>query len=242
MADTQIFNNPQELAAAAADSIVANIKNTLEQQDKFTWVLAGGTAPMLAYKVLSEKYASESFWKNVNFVLGDERIVPLYDPLSNWYAIHESFLSKLKIDETNMLAPNYYKSAEDAASDYEATLRSLPAENSVPKINELWLGMGEDGHTLSLFPGHDNETYAGALVTAVHYSPKPPPDRISLTLKSLASVKDCKILCSGESKSEIIAHIINGENSYPIAKVIEVIESNGGKVTWQLDSAAASLI
>jgi 6-phosphogluconolactonase len=100
--------------------------------------------------------------------------------------------------------------------------------------------MGEDGHTLSLFPSHA-ALQSEALVAAVHNSPKPPPGRISLTLKALAGADNCLIMVSGVDKAKILARALKGDKKLPIVQAVAAIEAAGGQVTWLVDKAAASL-
>lgn len=120
-------------------------------------------------------------------------------------------------------------------------LSSLIADgDTVPHFDLVWLGMGEDGHTLSLFPGYSILTNTESLVVPVRNSPKPPPDRISLTLSALSSSSNCLIMAAGSGKSDVIARVFGGDETLPIAQAAQTIEVAGGQVTWLLDTAAAS--
>jgi 6-phosphogluconolactonase len=109
----------------------------------------------------------------------------------------------------------------------------------------MWFGIGEDGHTLSLFPHHPSLAFAqetDRLVIPVHDSPKPPADRISFSLKALEGVETAVVFISGVSKAPVIAQIANGDRSLPIVIVSQAIENAGGRVTWLIDEEALSQV
>jgi 6-phosphogluconolactonase len=116
----------------------------------------------------------------------------------------------------------------------------LEDKQDIPKLDLVWLGMGEDGHTLSLFPGQEFLDESSELVLPIHNSPKPPPDRISLSLKALKNVTQCFILAQGAGKAEVVARALKQDLSLPIARAIKTIESGGGKVNWIIDKAAST--
>jgi 6-phosphogluconolactonase len=107
----------------------------------------------------------------------------------------------------------------------------------------MWFGIGEDGHTLSLFPNHlSSNQKTDQLVIPVHDSPKPPPDRISFSYKALEGVRSAVVFISGAGKASILAQIANGDHSLPIVVASQTIEKAGGHVTWLVDREALSLI
>jgi 6-phosphogluconolactonase len=100
--------------------------------------------------------------------------------------------------------------------------------------------VGEDGHCLSLFPGRLELEVDDRLVVAVHDSPKPPPDRVSLTLAALAGTERLLILAAGAAKAEPVARARAGDDRLPVTRAVAAVRSAGGSVTWLLDRAAAS--
>jgi 6-phosphogluconolactonase len=196
---------------------------------------------MAAYKLLAEQYRDSVDWSKVTVVLGDERCVPLNHPDSNWFQIASAFLGTIPLSDSNKLRPPYELPAGQAAEQYGSLLESLPHNDQlIPRFDLVWLGIGEDGHTLSLFPGHPALTVTTSLVIPVHDSPKPPPDRLSLTFYALANTTHCFIMASGPAKSEIIAQAMADNSALPIVQAINVVEANGGTVRWLLDTSAAS--
>jgi 6-phosphogluconolactonase len=149
-----------------------------------------------------------------------------------------------EIPANHLLRPKSNLSAELAADLYARALDTLPLnQNGIPILNHLWLGIGEDGHTLSLFPNHPSATQdTEQLVIPVHDSPKPPPDRITLSYRALTGVETAAVFISGTGKAPILAQIANGDRSLPIVVASQTIEKAGGHITWLVDEEALSLL
>lgn len=235
MSDVQIFDDAAKLAETAAEQTVGTLKSVIKNYGSATWVLAGGSTPLAAYKVIFDKYRDAIDWSQVTVIMGDERIGPLDGPDNNWHAI-DQIIGELS---TVKLRPQTDKNTEDAASEYEQKLLALPKSDSgFPRLDIVWAGVGDDGHTLSLFPRHASMLPSGGLVTAVHDSPKPPADRISLSLRALQGTQSLMILASGESKQSAVNEALHGGHS-PIALLASIVETHDGKVTWFVDKSAA---
>jgi len=236
----QIFPNPQAVAEVAAQQAVAALQAAIETYGNATWVVAGGSTPMAAYAVLVDQYLDALDWSKVTVVIGDERCVPLDDPESNWRQIATVLLDQLplSVESVRPLA----EQGALAAESYERHLRSLPLNDAgLPRLDHVWLGMGPDGHTLSIFPGHPSlaEAAGDKLVIFVDDSPKPPPQRISLSFLALTAAHSCLVLVSGEAKAPVMARIAEGDESLPVARAVATVETAGGEVLWLLDQAAA---
>jgi 6-phosphogluconolactonase len=236
----QIFSTPQELAQAAADEAVRQLQKAIEMYGSATWVIAGGSSPLAAYRILAETALEALDWSKVHIVIGDERCVSFDSPDSNWTQAETVFLNKLSLSPLS-LRPETDLPAEEAADRYQQHLQQLPqVRPGLPRLDHVWLGMGEDGHTLSLFPDHpSSQQETDRLAIAVHDSPKPPPDRISLTFRALQGAKSCLIMAAGAAKAPVVARINAGDQDLPVARAAGVIEAGGGEVTWLLDVAAA---
>lgn len=236
MTDIQTFDDKQEVTQAAAKQTVAALQAAIANFGSATWVLAGGSTPLAAYDVLARDYHDALDWQKVTVLLGDERIGNLDGPDSNWHAL-ESSIRKLRMSE---LRPRSDRSAEDAAADYEAQLlERLPKSSlGLPRLDVVWLGVGEDGHTLSLFPRHESILPTNRLVTAVHDSPKPPADRISLTLRALLGARKVIVIATGADKQAAVSAGSKQANS-PIGLATDIVATHDGSVTWLVDRAAA---
>ena len=108
-----------------------------------------------------------------------------------------------------------------------------------PRLDLVWLGVGPDGHCLSLFPGFPELEVVDRAVVGVHGAPKPPPDRISLTLAALTGANRLVVLVSGAEKADAVAKARAGDASLPITRAVATVQDAGGSVTWLLDRAAA---
>lgn len=242
MAQFEVQPDVQTIGEVAVSKTVEALNEAIENYGTAVWVLAGGTAPMAAYSVLATRYRDAVDWLNVIVLIGDERCVPLDNADSNWYQIVLILLDVVPIPEVNKLRPKSDLSAEEAASDYTEVLTRLPqTEIGQPRFDVVWLGMGEDGHTLSLFPDHPGLQSTEQLVIAIHDSPKPPSDRITLTLKALQATGRCIIMTSGVSKAEAIKKVRQNDSHLPIIQAIRAIESGGGSVTWLVDFEASEV-
>lgn len=235
--DIDVLADPQTVAMAAADSAIQTLSTAINNNGSAVWVLAGGSTPNLAYDFIASARLDGVAWSAVTILLGDERIGPLDGPDNNWHVIENLLLQY--IPEATLLRPRADLDTEAAAIDYEKQLAALPkTSNGHPRFDLLWLGMGEDGHTLSLFPGDENNNDTQSLVVAIHNSPKPPADRVSLSLTGLSGTQECVILACGEAKRDALTKATTGQQ-LPIAMAASRVELSGGTVTWLVDVAAA---
>lgn len=237
MAHIIVTATAEVLAQRAAHDIIQDLNATIRAKGTATWVIAGGSSPMAAYRLIAADIHSVD-WSKVTFVIGDERCVAFDSPDSNWTQI-ETVLLQFLTSSSLVSRPHTNLDAKEAARSYERALLSLPRnDQNLPRLDHVWLGVGEDGHTLSLFPHHPSLMPSDYLVIPVYDSPKPPLERISLTPKTLRGTVNCTILAVGAGKAAIISQALAGDTSLPIALVAETIEKAGGKVTWLLDQAA----
>jgi 6-phosphogluconolactonase len=230
--DVRVFQTKIELAEAAASHAIATLNSTIQKQGHATWVLAGGTTPELAYQIIADNYLGAVDWSKVTFIMGDERIAPLDSPQSNWHAAETILLRH--IPHATFLRPHSDVAAEQGAGEYDQIIAGLPKNNTgLPQLDLVWLGMGEDGHTLSLFPHHPGLGATDRYVIPIHNSPKPPADRISLTFAALRGAVECVIMASGSSKAHALKQIKNGVD-LPVARAA----TYPAHTTWLVDRDA----
>lgn len=236
MDTVQIFPNKIALAEAAATDTIAALKQAIQSKNTATWVLAGGSTPQAAYEIIARSYIKAVDWTKVVIVLGDERIAPLDSPDSNWHQIESALLNH--IPQATLLRPKSAEIAESGAGEYEKQLAKLPKNSDgLPRFDVTWLGMGEDGHTLSLFPDHPGFSPTDQLVIPVHRSPKPPADRLSFSLTALQGSEKTLILVSGKDKSTAFASALSPTSNLPIAQAARLTNAS-----WYVDQAAATLL
>jgi 6-phosphogluconolactonase len=185
------FKTNEHLAAAVASDILYRAYHKIAQTGRFKLVLAGGSTPKLVYQLLSQ---AEAEWDKWWIFWGDERCLPVDDAERNSLMAMEAWLNHVAIPKSQIFPMAAEQGAAQGANDYaEKIALFLPFDG-------VLLGMGEDGHTASLFPTHqhaENET-----VHAVYNSPKPPSDRVSLSAKVLSDADEVLFLISGAGKQE----------------------------------------
>ena len=236
-----VVESPDELAEAAARAAVADLGAAVDAHGTATWVLAGGGTPAAAYRRLAAHDLRAGVeWDRVRVAMGDERCVPVTSPDSNWGLAAGALLDHVPVPAHHLLRPPGELGAEAAADAYRAALAALPAGPAGgPRLEVVWLGMGEDGHCLSLFPGRPEVEVTDRLVVAVHDSPKPPPDRVSLTLAALAGTERLLVLAAGAGKAAAVARARAGDDRLPLTRAVQAVRAAGGSVTWLLDRAVA---
>jgi 6-phosphogluconolactonase len=239
VATIEKYETSADVAAEAARSAVNVLKQAIETFGEARWVLAGGSSPMSAYKVIVAEYADALDWSRVVAIIGDERAVDVDSPDSNWGQVAPLLFRTDTTSAVRGLRPVTEQGAEIAATQYNDTIGALVAAGeSAPRFDLVWLGVGEDGHTLSLFPGHpefreDDED----LVVPIHNSPKPPSDRITLTTQALTNTRNAVIFATGAGKRDALKAALS-EKTLPIARVSDVLEAGGADVRWLFDAPA----
>lgn len=235
MNNLHIFPNKQHLAEAVAQATINSLADAIQKQGHASWVLAGGTTPEAAYRIIAKNHINAIDWSHVTILIGDERIAPLTSPDSNWHAAEQLLLQA--IPAATLLRPRSNQPPEEAADDYAHQLASLPrTATGYPKLDVVWLGMGEDGHTLSLFPGHPDANTSN-LVAPVRNSPKPPSERITLTFEALHGAQTTYILAAGQGKAAVIQQALHSTSTLPISKAAHITRAQ-----WYVDTPAASLV
>jgi 6-phosphogluconolactonase len=214
-----------EVPRAGAAWIAARLAEAIAARGTASLALAGGNTPRRIYEELALLPVA---WDRVELFFGDERCLPPGDPDSNFRMAREALLDRVAASHVHRMHGER-DDREAAAADYAA---SLPLA-----LDAIILGMGEDGHTASLFPGHDWSRPTGRSVIAVSGSPKPPPLRLSVTPDVIWAARHRLVLATGEGKAEQVRLALGGEAQpqvYPVHNV--------RRATWLLDRAAAALL
>lgn len=165
-------------------------------------MLAGGTTPVAVYRLLVN---AQTDWRCWHVFFGDERCVPEGDPARNDAMARRAWLDAVAIPAAQIFPIPAELGAEAAAEGYRQLLAGIDL------FDLVLLGLGEDGHTASLFPGHDLGEKPDMAVLAVHGAPKPPPDRVSLGADRLGHARSVLFLVSGDSKRDALARLKHGE-------------------------------
>jgi len=198
----------EAVAKYAADAVVKAAAEAIAERGVFHWVLAGGTTPKRCYELLRD---ADIDWPNVRVWFGDERCLPVGDAERNDRMADEALLNHVPIPSVQIHRMDAELGPELAAARYAALLADAPA------MDLILLGIGEDGHTASLFPGNlalDDQR----LAVPVFNSPKPPSQRVSMGYAVLNAARRCLIMVAGKGKADAISRIRNGER-LPVARV-----------------------
>lgn len=200
----------QSLADAAAARLVTSLLDAQAQGREPHVSLTGGSLGSAIVASLAALPAREAVdWSTVSIWWGDERYLPSGDPDRNETQNYDAGLGSLGLDPQKVHpvpGPDSTSSAEEAAEQYAATLRAAGAG----EFDVMILGVGPDGHVASLFPGHPAQQTTDAITVAVHESPKPPPDRVSLTFECLRRSERVWFLVAGADKAEAVRNGVTG--------------------------------
>jgi 6-phosphogluconolactonase len=234
--EARIFEDAEALARGAAEWLCGL---ALASDRQFAICCSGGSTPKRLYELLAEPATAARFpWSRVHWFWGDERFVPHDHPDSNYRMTFDALFSRVAVPERNVHAVSTAGlSPEQAAAAYERTLQDFYGAATLSPARPLFdvtlLGIGEDGHTASLFPGQptlDEETrWAVAVIGAKAEA------RITLTYPALDSSRDAVFLVTGKSKREPVARARSGDRRLPAARIRPV-----GRLHWFTDRAAAS--
>ena len=197
-----------QVADAACQHILKAADKAIADHGKFKLVLAGGSTPEKVYGLLAK---TDADWANWVIYYGDERCLPADDVERNSAIARRTLLDNVAIPAAQIFTIAGELGNEQAAQDYRAIVAA-----AMP-FDMVLLGMGEDGHTASLFPGHVHDE--DELVHAVNNSPKPPPERVSISAKALSNTHELIFLITGTNKREIVKVWRSGQH-LPVATLI----------------------
>jgi 6-phosphogluconolactonase len=215
-----------DLVGESVRIILDHARAAIQERGLFRLSLSGGGTPRPVYAALAK---TDLPWPKVQITFGDERCVPPDDKDSNYRMARESLLDHAPIPEGNIFRIRGEIAPEDAARQYEAQLAAVAARFGEPRYAHdlLLLGLGEDGHTASLFPGSPalDETTRNVIPST---GPKPPPQRITMTYPLLNAARAVCFLTGSKGKEEVLEAVLGGAQRYPAARV----RPASGKVTW----------
>ncbi len=239
-----IYETPEALGRGAAELFRALSEEEIRKRGLFTAVLPGGSTPQVLFKILSSEFKDKIPWKRVHFFWGDERCVPPESPESNYSGACKTLLSRIAIPHENIHRIKGELDPVEGAMAYEKEIRrffaaSMKAPGDVPVFDLVLLGIGEDGHTLSLFPGSKALDEKERLV-AENYVQELRAWRITMTLPLVINASNTVFLVSGGKKAGILKEVLNdtGEARYP-AQMIKPVK---GRLTLLADKAAAGVL
>jgi 6-phosphogluconolactonase len=245
-ADLEVLPSPDALADAAGGRFVAAAGDAIHARGRFVVALSGGSTPRGAYERLaSEPLVSRVMWSRVQFVWGDERCVPPDQAESNYRMARDTLLDRVAVPAANVHRIHGEDDPAAAAASYEATMRALlktPAgpPRAVPgaRADLVLLGLGDDGHTASLFPGSAAAREQTRWVMAEHAAAAS-MWRVTLTPAVINAAAEVLFLVSGIAKAGIVRRVLEGPRRL-LELPAQAIAPSNGSVRWYLDAAAAA--
>ena len=232
-ANLQIFKDLSALSEAAAKLFIESAAQAIVERGRFLVTLSGGSTPMALYHLLVDAPID---WPRVHVFWADERCVPVDDPGNNYAQAQDVLLMHVPIPADNVHRVQSELEPDSAAQDYGATLSGFG--QPWPRFDLVLLGMGEDGHTASLFPGSRVDEVESVIAVTAHYQDRP-ANRVSLTPRVINDARLVAFLVSGQSKSETLANILKGDY-HPDTWPAQRIHPTKGKLIWLVDEAAGS--
>jgi 6-phosphogluconolactonase len=238
--ELHIAESTQELSQNLAAFISNFIQDTLQEQEIFTLVLSGGNTPKQLYTLLAkEPYRIMIPWERVHFFWGDERAVPFEDDRNNAKMAYETLLNAVNVPDGNIHVMRTDIGPEESAAEYEKTLQEY-FDGSGKTFDLVLLGMGDDGHTLSLFPGQPVIHEEKAWVTSF-FLPAQDMYRITLTAPVVNKSACVVFMATGQAKALTLKNVIEGTadvDKYPS----QIIRPEDGELHWFVDEAAAGAL
>jgi len=234
-ADLEVLPSAPALADAVAGRFIAAAGDAIDSRGRFVVALSGGSTPRDTYRRLgSEALVSKVMWSRVQVLWGDERCVPPDHIESNYRMARETLLDRVPVPTANVHRIHGEDDPTIAAADYETTLRAL-----LP-IDLVLLGLGEDGHTASLFPGDAAVHEQTRWVMAAHAAAGS-IWRITLTPAVINAAAEVLFIVSGAAKAGILRRVLEGPRR-PQSLPAQAIAPSNGRVRWCVDAAAAAAL
>jgi 6-phosphogluconolactonase len=236
-----VYAARDELVRAAAEIFVDLAAAAVAARGRFTVALAGGGTPRPVYALLATPaHAGRISWDRVHVFFGDERCVAPTDERSNFRMAREALLDHVPLPANNIHRLAGEGDPDGAALAYEQDLRrSFPGENP-PALDLVWLGLGDDGHTASLFPGtaalHEDRRW----VVAQHVEALA-AWRLTLTPMVINAARNVVFLIAGAGKAEVLARVLSGP-SVPDVLPAQLVQPRTGELRWLVDAAAGATV
>ena len=239
--DLRTFASLEELSRAAAARFAEFCQERLARDSIFTAALSGGSTPKRLYEILGGPEFSGSIpWPRVHLFQADERCVPPDHAESNYRMIRETLLDRVRIPQSNVhRVQAELANPEESAEFYAQELNRMfrPKPGGIPNLDLVFLGMGPDGHTASLFPGSAALAERVKWVSA-NFVEKLHANRVTLTYPLLNAAREVIFLVAGHEKAETLRQVLEGPHE-PERLPSQGIRPADGRLSWYVDAAAA---
>ncbi len=236
-----IAENADRLAVMGVELFCRNARRGIERSGRFAVAISGGSTPRAMHRLLArEPYVSEICWQKIHLFWVDERLVPAHDPASNYGAAREDFLAAVPIPTEQVYSMTSEKPPEDAAAEYQQKLEACfgKGPEKFPRFDMIFLGVGPDGHTASIFPDDYTAETTDLPVVPVKGG-NPDLYRLTLTVPVLNHAKCAVFIVSGRGKAPLVKTLLTAEPSQLPARKIQPVN---GRLVWLLDCEAAELL
>lgn len=237
----KIFATPFDMAMKVAEDLVNMISLSAKKNKSFTLALSGGTTPEILFSILSEQFSKSIPWERVHIFWGDERCVPPDNPESNYGMAQRKLLMGIEIPSRNIHRILGENDPEMEASRYSEEISLFTRErDGKPLFDLILLGLGEDGHTASIFPG-DTELMKSDRICSVAHHPVTFQKRITLTGRVINNSDAVTFLVSGRKKESVVEKMFKKDPSslnYPASLIVPVY----GRLNWYIDKEAGRLL
>lgn len=232
----KIFKDSDELSQSATEAFAALANQAITERGRFLVSLSGGSTPMKLYARLANEKVD---WAHMHFFWGDERCVPVDDPGNTYGVMREIFFDK--IGTTNIHRVESELEPASAAQAYAHTLSGFAdAPFDFPRFDLVLLGMGDDGHTASLFPGSQVDIETSTIAVTAQYQDRP-ANRVSLTPKVFNQAREIWFLVTGAGKAKTLRSVIKGEKNWEHLPA-QRIQPIDGNLVWMIDEAAGKFL
>jgi 6-phosphogluconolactonase len=236
----QVYPDLESLSRAAAARLVRQAEQAIAARGRFSVALSGGRTPRRTYELLGQApWKDQGPWDRTFVFWGDERCVPLDDARSNARLAREAWLDRVPIPRGQVHPMEGDAAPAAAAARYEALLREFFGRGP-PRLDLVLLGLGEDGHTASLFPGspvlHEQQRWVAPVYVA-----EPELPRVTLTAPILNQAAALVFLVAGKSKARVLREVLHGPYA-PGRLPAQLIRPEGGELLWLVDAAAAAAL
>jgi len=244
--EIRIFKDLESLSHDAAHLFIEQAANSITERGRFLVALNGGNTPVRLFQLLANEFKNKVDWNQVHIFWGDERCVPPHDPGSCYGQARDLLLSHVPISEANIhrikgdpsTSSGQRLDPVEASRDYSLTLRGFSSPPlDVPRFDLVYLGMGEDGHTASLFPGSPVDVTELTMPVTAQYQDRP-ANRVTLTPVVFNSARVIAFMATGEKKAITLAEVLSDRYNpelYPAQR----INPKHGKLIWLVDEGAA---
>lgn len=233
-----IEKDNESLTHYIAEWLVGYIRDIIHLKNNCSIVLSGGNTPKQLYRLLaSDIYRKKIDWQKLTFFFGDERYVPFTDERSNAKMAFDTLLNHVPVKKEKVHMMRTDIDAEQSAHEYETIIHSY-CDNKPTSFDLVLLGLGDNAHTLSLFPGYSSAIFEKTQWVRSFYLEEQKATRITLTAPIVNKSRTVAFIVTGTEKSEALAQVIEGEKDY-LKYPAQIIQPANGQLFWFVDQAAA---